>query len=198
MDIIHLHFNEGASGCIKKNIFEDNQFYEKRMGSEMTAIATSHYCPSCSKTQEYDRRLGRYKRKFRIQKDDYIFNLDYKIDEEGKIYGYCKSCGYDIRIKNITRLNHSEDDIEIVRDYEITDYAEQNNSYVIEFKEFMEFFNNKKKGTITDMIIKRKLGEEMIKFRLDIENLQLKDLKVNSGKYVEIPKSYWKSESKRV
>ena len=31
MDIIHLHFNEGASGCIKKNIFEDNQFYEKRM-----------------------------------------------------------------------------------------------------------------------------------------------------------------------
>ena len=183
---------------LKKNIFEDNLFYEKRMGSEMTAIATSNYCPSCSKTQEYDRRLGRYKRKFRIHKDDYIFNLDYKIDDEGKIHGYCKSCGYDIRINNITQLNHSEDDIEIVRDYEITDYAEQNNSYVIEFKEFMEFFNNKKKGTITDMIIKRKMGEELIKFRLDIENLQVKNLKVNSGKYVEIPKSYWKSESKRV
>ena len=198
MDIIHLRHNEAANGCVETELFEDKLFYEKMMGSERAAVATSHYCPSCSKTQEYDRKLGRYKRKFRISKEDYIFNLHYNIDDEGELYGYCKSCGYDIRINNVEGVRHSEDDINIVRDYEITDYAEQNNSYVIEFKAFMEFFSNKKKGTITDMIINKKVGEENYKYTLSIDNIDVKKLKVNSGQYIEIPKSYWKGEGKRV
>ena len=172
MDIVHLRHNEAATGCVKTELFEDNLFYEKMMGSERAAVATSHYCPSCSKTQEYDRKLGRYKRKFRINKEDYIFNVD--------------------------GVGHSQDDIKIVRDYEIIDYAEQNSCYVIEFKAFMEFFSNKKKGTITDMIINKKVGEENYKYILSIDNIDVKKLKVNSGKYIEIPKSYWKSEGERV
>ena len=198
MDIIHLRYNEAATGCVETEVFQDNLFYEKMMGAEMTAVATSHYCSSCSKTQEYDRRLGRYKRKFRIRKEDYIFNLHYNIDEKGKLHGYCKSCGYDIRLNNVDEVRQSEDDINIVRDYEIKDYAEQNNSYVIEFKAFMEFFNNKKKGTITDMIINKKVGEDNYKYALDIDNIDVKKLKVNSEKYIEIPKSYWKTDGKRV
>jgi len=198
MDIIHLRYGEAASGCVETEVFQDNLFYEKMMGSEMTAVATSHYCPSCSKTQEYDRGLGRYKRKFRIGKEDYVFNLHYNLDEKGKIYGYCKSCGYDIRLNNVDGVGHSEDDINIIRDYEITDYAEQNNSYVIEFKAFMDFFSNKKKGTITDMIINKKVGEENYKYTLNIENIDVKKLKVNSGQYIEIPKSYWTTDGKRV
>tara|TARA_R100000908_G_scaffold54991_1_gene30270 strand:+ start:3418 stop:4014 length:597 start_codon:yes stop_codon:yes gene_type:complete len=198
MDIVHLRHNEAATGCVKTELFEDNLFYEKMMGSERAAVATSHYCPSCSKTQEYDRKLGRYKKKFRISKEDYIFNLHYNVDENGELYGYCKSCDYDIRINNVDGVGHSEDDIKIVRDYEIIDYAEQNSCYVIEFKAFMEFFSNKKKGTITDMIINKKVGEENYKYTLSIDNIDVKKLKVNSGKYIEIPKSYWKSEGKRV
>ncbi len=52
MDIVHLRHSEAAIGCVKTELFEDNLFYEKMMGSERAAVATSHYCPSCSKTQE--------------------------------------------------------------------------------------------------------------------------------------------------
>tara|TARA_B100001094_G_C18196386_1_gene811638 strand:- start:17954 stop:18535 length:582 start_codon:yes stop_codon:yes gene_type:complete len=193
MDIVHLRPNEAANGCEKFSLFEDNFLYEKKMGNELSAIATTHYCPSCSKTKEFDRKLGRYKRKFRILKEDYVFDLSYKTDELGELYGYCKSCGFDMRNNNTDSVNHHDDDITIIREYEVSDYAEQNNSYIIEFKSFMEFFNNKKKGTITDMVISKSIGEETLKYRLDIDNLEIKSLKVNSNKYIEIPKKYWKS-----
>ena len=98
-----------------------------------------------------------------------------------------------MRNNNTSSVNQNDDDITIVREYEVSDYAEQNNSYIIEFKSFMEFFNNKKKGTITDMIINKKIGDDNFKYRLDIDNLDVKKLKVNSNKYIEIPKKYWKS-----
>ena len=192
MDIVHLRSNEASTGCEKDSLFEDNFYYEKKMGHELSAIATTHYCPSCSKTKEFDRQLGRYKRKFRILKEDYVFDLSYKKDESGELHGYCKSCGFDMRNNNTTSVNQNDDDITIVREYEVSDYAEQNNSYIIEFKSFMEFFNNKKKGTITNMVINKKIGDDTFKYRLDIDNLDVKKLKVNSNKYIEIPKKYWK------
>lgn len=193
MDITHLKYNEGASGCIKKDVFEDNLFYQKKMGGDLIAIATSHYCPSCSKTHQFDNKLGRYKRKFKLYREDYVFDLGYKRDEEGKLYGYCKSCGYDIRNNNTILIKYNDEDINITREYEVSNYAEQNNAFIIEFKAFMEFFSNKKKGTITDMVLHKKIGEETHKYTLDIENIDVKKLKVNADKYIEIPKKYWKN-----
>jgi len=193
MDIIHLRPNEAATGCEKEELFTDDLYYEKKMGHELTTIATTHYCPSCSKTDEYDRKLGRYKRKFKIDREDYVFDLGYKKDDSGELYGSCNSCGYDIRNNNQASVNQSDEDITIVREYEVSDYAEQNNAYIIEFKSFMEFFTNKKKGTITDMILHKKVGDENIKYTLDIDNLDVKKLKVNASKFIEIPKKYWKS-----
>ena len=57
----------------------------------------------------------------------------------------------------------------------------------------MDFFTNKKKGTITDMILHKKIGDEAQKYTLDIENIDVKKLKVNANQYIEIPKKYWKN-----
>lgn len=41
MDIVHLRSNEAATGCEKDSLFEDNFYYEKKMGQELSAIATT-------------------------------------------------------------------------------------------------------------------------------------------------------------
>ena len=43
------------------------------------------------------------------------------------------------------------------------------------------------------MILHKKIGDEAQKYTLDIENIDVKKLKVNANQYIEIPKKYWKN-----
>ena len=60
-------------------------------------------------------------------------NFEYKI-------GMTKKSVSD-RVKQLQTGNSGE--LKIISYYEVKNYAEQNNSFIIEFITFMEFFNNK-------------------------------------------------------
>jgi len=77
----------------------DEPYYAKSMNKGGDSwVATSPYCPVCSKLLVYDRSSNSMKMKWTISKHDYCFDLKYKIDPDSEeTYVVCNQCRYDFR-----------------------------------------------------------------------------------------------------
>jgi hypothetical protein len=74
------------------------QGVEQQRGRNKNFVASTAYCPQCSKLFEWDAKFGEPKMKWSVARTDYCFDLAYEQDEAtGETFVRCQSCGHDLR-----------------------------------------------------------------------------------------------------
>lgn len=87
---------QAMSGWEVYDFAPDDFTYERQMGKNTTAVPLTVYCPQCSDTTAYDRRVNAVVPKWTINHSDYVFNVGYQ-EEDGKKFAVCLNCGHDLR-----------------------------------------------------------------------------------------------------
>lgn len=98
--------DKGISGEEVYEIPNEPQGYVQFRGRSKNFVPTTVFCPQCSDLYEWDSRWGEPKPKWSMNKEDYIFDMEYANDEDGNFIR-CTACGHDFR-KQVKQMGESK------------------------------------------------------------------------------------------
>tara|TARA_R100000005_G_C4999033_1_gene205698 strand:+ start:2122 stop:2718 length:597 start_codon:yes stop_codon:yes gene_type:complete len=171
--------------------------FEQQRGRNKNFVATTAFCPQCSKLYEWDNRFGEPKVKWSLNRADYCFDLVYERDEDGTRYVKCNSCGFDLReeptgmqaMKSSSPKEKRKIDFhqEWLRSVEVN-----GNHFVMEIEEFkrMAVIGYKSKLTMNPCA---KVGSNNYYIPWDDYVEHYESLTVQGKSVIGLARKYWKS-----
>ena len=191
--IAHVPQGHSARGIEVLDPPEDLGYYEREMQGKTSVVPTATYCPSCSKTKEYNKKTGRLQQKFMIQHSDLAFNISYECDENGDTFAKCQDCNFDLRYEThqiIEKPNTQPQ--EVYRDIIVDNPKYQNGCYYIPTSQFVEGAKSYQSKGRAKLCLNQRLGNTQTLYRLqDAAFMNISKLRRDNEGFLGISREYW-------